>query len=571
MRYSRLFLRTLRAAPRDAERPGLQYLFRGGFVARTGAGNLVWLPGGLFVLNRLTGLVEGRLAGVGAQRMVVGAVEQTMGDEGCGVPFASAAAYAPAWFWTRDVEAAAAQIVQSYRQLPACLYSLDTERRDVHPVSAGWFDRLPGCVLKGIHLAADETVAAEGLAQVTSIFAEMGELCGLDAGWVPAGDDETGQVNLRRLVLPGPAGDRLLFSCPDCGLAQDAGFARAHRTPAAAEAPRAARRVSTPDCKTILDLCRFLNVAPARTAKAIFLMVETRDHAWRFTIVVVRGDTELNPDKLGRRLEAAQVRLATEEEIRRAGAEPGFGSPVGLSGVTVVVDNLVAQTPNLVAGANAEGYHLLDVNYGRDFVGDIVADITLASGDDTCPNCGRSLLSSRVVEMGWVEGPTLKTGDGDTVQFSGEGGGTQPAFTVAFGLNLHRLLAAAAEKHLDERGLAWPVCLAPFDVYLMTIGQPGSQVASEAERLETELAGDGISVLFDDRDERAGVKFNDADLMGMPVRVVVGDRGLRDNVVEVKAGRDADAVKVNLTEVRSYISSVLGRRAVAGNGSPRKI
>lgn len=267
------------------------------------------------------------------------------------------------------------------------------------------------------------------------------------------------------------------------------------------EDPQPLERIPTPDCDTIESLAAYLGVPSKRTAKALMF---TRPADGRFIFVVVRGDMQLSHTKL--EALTGPVRPATGEEIAASGAAAGYASPVGLRGVLVAVDDVIPDSVNLVAGANQAGYHLRNVNYGRDFTAAIMTDLAMAGPGDACPNCSGRLVSIKAELLS----------DGSSHHFDA-------------------ILTALAEVHHDDRGLTLPSAAAPFDVYLMNV--PGKELDTRtvAEELYAGLESAGLAVLYDDRDERAGVKFNDADLIGPPLRLTVGEKNLREGLVEVKA------------------------------------
>jgi len=273
-----------------------------------------------------------------------------------------------------------------------------------------------------------------------------------------------------------------------------------HKPPFSQEAPLPTEKVLTPECPTIEALAAFLNTPKEKTAKALMF---TRVADGKFVFVVVRGDMTLSEAKLKKAV--GDVRLATAEEIVRSGAAAGYASPVGLRDALIVVDDLIPSSPNLVAGANEAGYHLLHTNCGRDYQPEIVADLTLADAESHCPHCGSGLSIQRA----------------DILATRNE-------------INFEKTLFALAESHHDDKGLTLPKSAAPFDVYLMHVPGKTMDTRAEAEKIYNELQAAGIPVLFDDRDERAGVKFNDADLIGCPVRITVGERGLQNGMVELK-------------------------------------
>jgi prolyl-tRNA synthetase len=448
--------------------------------------------------------------------------------------------------------------LQSYRQLPALLYHVWGPFRDEGRAWGGLFGAREPRLLDGYSLHPDGADLDELRPRVQAAFTGILERCEL--GWlsVAAGaDEDTARVD--KLIWPSELGEETALVCAACGYAAEQSIARAAKPAPPAEELLPMQDVETPDCKTIADLARFLKIPEARTAKALFLVAYVEGEGDRFVFVVLRGDTALNEAKLKRVLGAQTVGPATEAEIRAAGAEPGYGSPVGLAGVSVVVDDWIPNSPNLVAGANRPGYHTLNVNYGRDYQAAVVADITLAQEGDGCPECGAPLRAERGVELAAL----ARLDDGYSRELNAtyldQAGQAQPLVVGRYRLYLDRLLAAVAETHHDEHGLRWPAAVAPYQVYLMTLGKRSEAVEAAAGRLYAELSAAGVDVLFDDRDERAGVKFNDADLLGLPLRVAAGERGLQSGSVELKRRGAAEVEAVPLEDVTRRVLDYLGR------------
>jgi prolyl-tRNA synthetase len=290
------------------------------------------------------------------------------------------------------------------------------------------------------------------------------------------------------------------------------------------EAPLPMEKIFTPDCSTIEALANFLNVPKEKTAKAL-MYTRVKDH--KFIFVVVRGDMQLSEAKLNQCV--GEVRLATAEEIQRSGAAAGYASPIGLQDALIVVDDLIPQSPNLVAGANETDYHLKNTNYGRDYAAKIVADLVQASEGDACKNCGSPLSVLSALALA-----------------------TRRLY------NLENILLALAETYHDAKGLTLPHPALPFDVYLMQVPGKDARSAdtrSQAETIYDVLQNHGISVLFDDRDERAGVKFNDADLIGCPLRITVGEKALKDGMVELKPRTEKENQLISVDAIVEKIKS----------------
>ena len=329
--------------------------------------------------------------------------------------------------------------------------------------------------------------------------------------------------NQDETFFPLSTGKAEIVNCPACGFVARREVAAFKKTPFSQEAPLPIEKVLTPECPTIEALANFLNLPKEKTAKALMF---TRVADGRFVFVVVRGDMALSEVKLKQLV--GEVRMATAEEVARSGAAAGYASPVGLTDALIVVDDLIPQSPNLVAGANEAGYHLLNTNCGRDYTPEFVADLVLAEAGAACPQCGSPLALQRAEILA-----------------------TRNEF------NFEEILLALAETHHDEKGLCLPAAVAPFHVYLMHVPGKELDTRAKAEEIYASLQDPDIPVLFDDRDERAGVKFNDADLIGCPVRVTVGERGLKEGKLEVKARTASQAELVAIDEIGAHIKQLV--------------
>ncbi|MCI0553392.1 MAG: His/Gly/Thr/Pro-type tRNA ligase C-terminal domain-containing protein [Anaerolineae bacterium] len=329
--------------------------------------------------------------------------------------------------------------------------------------------------------------------------------------------------NDRETFFPVASGSIEIIHCPSCKYTERIELARFTKLPLPAEDEMPIEKVLTPDCNTIEALANFLDILKEKTAKALMY---TRVSDNKFVFVVVRGDMQLSEAKLKQYI--GDIRPATIDEIERSGAAAGYASPIRLKDALIVVDDLIPQSQNLVAGANETGYHLKNTNYGRDYSAEIVADLIQAKAGDNCFNCGNPLS---------VLSAIILASDKE--------------------YNFENLLLALAETHHDAKGLTLPHPAAAFDVYLMHIPGKEMDTRAKAEEMYDSLQSAGISVLFDDRDERAGVKFNDADLIGCPLRITVGEKGLKDGMVELKLRIAKGNQLVLVDEIIEKIKSVL--------------
>jgi prolyl-tRNA synthetase len=312
-----------------------------------------------------------------------------------------------------------------------------------------------------------------------------------------------------------------IIHCESCKYTERIELAKFKKTALPHEEPLPIKKVLTPDCNTIESLVNFLNLPKEKTAKALMYMWTSDD---QFVFVVVRGDMNLSESKL--RNVIGEFRLATPEEISNAGAAAGYASPVGLQNALIVVDDLIPQSPNLAAGANEAGYHLLNTNCGRDYSPAIIGDLIQAKSGDPCYQCGNSLSAISTISLA-----------------------TRSEF------KFENILLALAETHHDNKGLTFPKSAAPFDIYLMHIAGKEIDTRAKAQEFYDQLQSTGLTVLFDDRDERAGVKFNDADLIGCSLRVTVGEKNLKDGMVELKPRKDGENGLVKSGELISVIQN----------------
>ncbi len=376
-----------------------------------------------------------------------------------------------------------------------------------------------GLLTRAGYIGADGQLTALGARAI----AHLEHLAALSAGFL-------GEIGLPSHSDPGfgnvyfcDEGEAKWLACPRCHYAAPVEVARCGQSVAPAEALLPLERVATPNCHTIKALAAFLGIPPAKTAKAL-MYVRSGDR--RFVMVVIRGDRQVSSQKL---LDlVGSLEPASPEDMGRAGAAAGYASPVGLSNAMVIVDQQVFRAANLVAGANEAGFHLRNVNYGRDYQAEFIGDVILANSGDPCPNCGENL--SVVGADGLA--------DQDGYQF-------------------RNILRALATEYHDDRGLCWPPLAAPFDVHLIQLPSKNLDTAAGADDLYQRLEAEGIGVLYDDRKERAGVKFNDADLIGLPIRITVAERGLERGMIEFKVRRASEVQLVPLADVGAAVRSVM--------------
>ena len=353
--------------------------------------------------------------------------------------------------------------------------------------------------------------------------------CGLPTMLVEADSGAIGGKDSREFMVVAESGEDEIIYCPGCNYAANTEKAVSVKGRIDNGKPLPVEAVATPGMATIEEVAGFLKVPPNHTLKAVFYIADGQ-----FVFVVIRGDLAVNEIKLKNQLHCIDLRLATEAEVKAAGIVAGAASPVGLKGFKVVADDSVTLATNLVAGGNKPDTHIKNVNYPRDFKADIVADIATARAGDKCLTAAASLASTRGIEVGHIFKLLTRYSEKFNAVYTDEKGGSHPAIMGCYGMGISRLMAAAIEQNHDEKGIIWPVPIAPYHVYLCPLYREGSKVAEAAEKLYTDLQAAGLEVLFDDREESPGVKFNDADLLGIPFRVTVSPRTFEKNSVEFK-------------------------------------
>jgi len=317
--------------------------------------------------------------------------------------------------------------------------------------------------------------------------------------------------------------------------------------------PLPVEEVATPGVTTIEELSAFLKVPQSQTAKAVFYIADGE-----LVFVVIRGDIEVNETKLKNILHCYELRLASEAEVKEAGIVAGSASAVGMTGIKVVADESITSGTNFVAGGNKPDTHIKNVNYPRDFKADMVVDIARARAGEGCPRCGEKLSATQGIEVGHIF--KLGTFLSETLGafYIDAKGESHPIIMGCYGIGLGRLLAAAIEQNHDDNGIIWPMPIAPYHIYLCPLYREDTGVSDVVENLYAELGAEGVEVLFDDREESPGVKFNDADLLGIPIRVTVSPRTLKTNSVEVKKRSEKEAELVPLEGVVVKLKELIG-------------
>ncbi|HFE66403.1 MAG TPA: proline--tRNA ligase [Chloroflexi bacterium] len=567
MKMSQLFGRTLREAPAGVEAESHRLLLRAGFIRPLAAGIFSYLHLGQRTLQKMETIIREEMDNLAGQEIKMpvvhpAAIWQESGrwykidDELGRFRDKNGRDMVLAFTHEEIVADLARREIHSYRQLPQIVYHIQTKWRDDPRPRAGLIRAREFTMLDSYTLDTDEAgLDRQYRAHYEAYFRIYGRFA-LPVIAVEADVGVMGGSLSHKFMYLTPIGEDTILQCEECGYKANRQTAVFQKTAAASEEMQPIEKVATPDCKTIADLARFLNIPEAKTAKVIFLtatIMEGQEKRERLIFAIVRGDMNLNETKLGNAVGAVGLRPSTEAEIRAVGAEPGYASPVGLDGVLVVVDDAIPNSPNLVAGANEAGYHLKNVNLGRDYTADIVADIAAAEAGALCGQCGAEMTAVRGVEVSNIFKLSTAYSESLGATFLDKDGRPQPIVMGSYGLGVTRTLACLAEEHRDEHGLVWPVSVAPYHVHLVAL-RGGEETA---DSLYAQLREAGVEVLYDNRKEAPGVKFNDADLIGLPLRLTVSKRSLKNGGVEAKLRRETERQIIPLSSAVASTQNLL--------------
>lgn len=564
MRYSGLFGKTRRDAPAGTDTASAALLIRAGFVRQLGAGIHSYLPLGWRSIRKIERIIREEMERIDCHELAMPVVHPAdlwqetgrwydIGDEL--VRFTDRGEREMVLAMTHEEVATdlVRREVRSYRQLPVQFFQIQTKFRDEPRPRAGLLRGREFLMKDAYSFHTDRDDLQRFYDDCHRAYLRAFARCGIDVLVVESASGIMGGEGSHEYMLVADAGEDILLTCQSCGYAANREVART-TLPLPDETPALVEAVETPDATTIEAVATYLGVGRDRTAKAVFYEADGK-----LVFVVIRGDRSVNEIKLANLLGAARLTPASDELIRASGAVPGYASPVGLRDAVVVADES-ARAPNLVAGANREGYHLVNVNLGRDYKPDHVADVLMVEAGDPCPVCGSALDETRGIEVGNIFKLGTKYSAPLKATYLDENDEDRIMVMGSYGFGVSRMLAALAEHHHDDRGLRWPASVAPFEAHLVLIGNDEA-ARSVADAAYRELSAEGVEVLYDDRDESAGVKFADADLIGIPIRLTVSSRSLKAGGVEVKQ-RDQAPADAEVVALESVVAAVRRRLGV---------
>ena len=542
MRVSKLYAPTLREVPAEAEVVSHQLMLRAGFMRKAAGGIYTYLPLAWRVLKKIERIVREEMDAKGSQELLMPIVQPAEIWQESG----RWDVYGAEMFRLQDrhnrcfclgptheemVTTLIRGDVRSYRQLPLSVYQIQNKYRDERRPRFGLMRGREFIMKDAYSFDRDEAGLDKSYQDMYDAYTNIFTRCGLNFRPVEADSGAIGGSGSHEFMVIADSGEAEIVFCTSCDYAANVEKAELFPLEAQEEAMLTKEEVVTPDCKTIADVCAYLKLPVDHSVKAVAYNSEKG-----LILCFVRGDHEVNEIKVINTCGVIDLEMATEEQLAAAGTVGGYMGPVGIDNkkVIVVVDATVMKMHNVCCGANKEGYHFINVNPGRDFTPTYVADIRLIQEGDPCPHCGGELSKARGIEVGQVFKLFTKYSSALKATYLDENGKEQPMVMGCYGVGVSRTMAAAIEQNYDDNGIIWPIEIAPYHVLVVAVNTKDEASAAKAEEIYMQLKKVGLETVIDDRNERPGVKFKDADLIGYPLRVVVGPKTLTEGKLEVK-------------------------------------
>ncbi len=565
MRISRLFGKTLHEIPADVETISHQLLLKAGMIHQIASGIYSYLPLAWRVITKIKNIIREEMNNAGGQELMMPALQpaELWYESGRDVSFGKGL------FTLTDrrqhqlvlgptheevITKLVQHNVQSYRDLPLLLYQIQTKFRD-EPRPRSGLIRIREFDMKDLYsFDIDDQGLDTSYNKMLKAYQNIYQRCRLPTILVEADSGAIGGKDSHEFMVAAETGEDKILSCTTCNYAANLEKAQSIKGSIPNNPPLPVEEVATPGAETIDEVSDFLKIPKGQTLKAVFYIADDD-----IIFVIIRGDIEVNEIKLKNTIRANELRMASEEEVIKAGIVAGSASPVGISNFKVIADESISSGTNFVAGANKTGYHLKNVNFPRDFKVDLIADIASAKAGEECPKCGGLLITANGIEVGHIF--KLGTFLSETLgaHFTDTDGTARSIVMGCYGIGVGRLLAAVIEQSHDNKGIIWPVPIAPYHIYLCPLFIDDPNVMTAAEKLYTELMAHDIEVLFDDRIESPGVKFNDADLLGIPFRVTISPRTIRENRVEIKKRSEKEADLIPATEAIVRLKKLISK------------
>lgn len=560
MKMSNMLVSTLREVPAEAEIDSHKLMLRAGMIRKMAAGIYNYMPIGLKVLKNIEEIVREEMNTAGAQEFLASAVLpaelwqesgrwDVYGDEMFRLKDRNNRDFCLGPTHEEVFTDIARNEIKSYKQLPVNLYQIQTKYRDERRPRFGIMRSREFIMKDAYSFDKDQAGLDVSYDKMHDAYVKIFNRCGIDAKCVEADSGAIGGANSAEFMVKSEVGEDDVVFCSACDYA--ANIEKAEATPEKAEVEELLEmeKVATPDSRGIYEVSEFLKVSPKKTVKLLMFNVEGK-----IVGVVVRGDREVNEVKVANAAQASgDIIMASNEEYTKAtNCEPGFGGPVGIKVDLLLVDEEVANMYNMILGANETGYHLKNVNYGRDFEG-VVGDFRKIESGEKCPKCGSEVTIARGTEVGHIFKLGTKYSAAMNATFIDENGKNVPFVMGCYGIGVTRTMASIIEQHHDENGIIWPLSVAPYHVSVIPVNIKDEAQMKIANKLYDELRKIGVDAILDDRNERPGVKFKDSELIGIPMRVTVGKK-ITDGEVEFKL-RDGEMEVIKIEDVLEKVKS----------------
>ncbi len=565
MRWTQTLIPTLKENPAEAEIASHRLMIRAGLIRKLSAGAYSYLPLGLRALGKVVNIVREEMDAAGAAELFMPVLQpaelwqesgrlDAYGDLMC--RFKDRAGKLNVLGPTHEevITSIVRDSVASYRQLPVTLYQIQTKFRDELRPRFGVLRSKEFLMKDAYSFDVDEAGLAKSYQVMYDAYFRIFKRCGLKFWAVEADSGLIGGDVSHEFMVLAEAGEDMMLGCAKCGYGANIERAEcvAERTEVEAEMLQAMWEVNTPNAHTVEQVCNFMKVGPTRLVKTLIYVADGKPVA-----VLVRGDHEVNQAKLQKLLRVENLVMASPEKIDEVTGGPlGFSGPVGLK-VKKVADLAVKCMTNFVAGANKRDTHLANVNLSRDFEPDEFADLRVAKDGDRCPRCDGKLALTHGIEVGHVFKLGTKYSTKMGASYLTDKGESKPMIMGCYGIGVNRIMASAIELYHDDAGIIWPLAIAPYQVLIVSLRQDEHAIESAARKLYDDLQKVGVDVLWDDRDLSPGVKFNDADLIGIPVRVTVGNRVMKNNTIDIKARTDKEQVAIHRSSGVDAVSEAL--------------
>jgi prolyl-tRNA synthetase len=584
VRWSKALIPTLKETPADAVAPSHRLLLRAGMVRQLGAGAYTYLPIGFRVLSKVVRIVREEMDAAGALELLMPALQpvelwkesgryETFGPLLMQLKTSSDQHFALGPTHEEVITDIVRDLIQSYKQLPITLYQIQTKFRDEPRPRFGILRTREFLMKDAYSFDANVEQLGESYDAMYEAYCRIFDRCGVPYAIVEAESGPIGGDSSHEFMVPSSTGEDTIIQCPSCGYAANKERAEvgAGSTPVFEPDPASPPfvEVETPNRRTIQEVCDFLKVVESKSAKLLVLLADGRPVA-----ALIRGDHEANEAKVRRAFGATSLAPADAATIEKAtGAPMGFLGPVAIK-IPLAVDRSVASMPEVVVGGNKVDVHLTGVVPGRDFSLEKVLDLRDAVAGDPCPRCGESMVQNQGIEVGHVFKLGTKYSKAMGANFKDDKGQEIPVIMGCYGIGVNRIVAAAVEAGHDDNGIVWPFSLAPYHVLIAPLQLNNPAVMEAANAMESKLEAAGYDVLLDDRDQRPGFKFKDADLIGIPLRIVISERGLKEGTIEVKWRTEAasrnisaatadESILAELETTRTGMGTLTAERRIA--------